>query len=130
MESQSRIIHWLRHARLAAARLLATRFRRPLVYHNHDFVGPDLKLTRGQKVVKLFERVLARTADLVIVPDRERAAFVRQQLRLRGRPLVVANAPLNAPSADERRLSKTLEARGKRFERIVYARVTSGVDMC
>lgn len=80
---------------LLPARLLATRYRCPLVYHCHDFaeVGGDLAL--GGRLVKLFERRFARTADLVIVPDRERSAVVATELNLLAPPLVAANAPIH-----------------------------------
>jgi|GEM_PF-1859293 len=127
------VAHALRHANSKAAffvgydmhgflvaRLLATRFRRPLVYHSHDFVENGRKLTAGQWIVKTFEQKFARTADLIIVPDPNRADFMEQELRLRQRPLVVANAALKRPDKSSHALTNALAERGKQFSKIVF----------
>jgi glycosyltransferase involved in cell wall biosynthesis len=105
---------------LLPARLLATRYRRPLVYHCHDFLERDQRLPLGTRLIRAFEQHFARTADIVIVPDAERAAVVAQALHLAKPPLVVANAPLNTPPATRAALYRALAAQGKQFARIVF----------
>lgn len=97
------------------ARLLATRYRRPLIYHCHDFTLEDGRLPWGGRLVAAFERRWARTADLVIVPDAERGEIVRQVLHLRKAPMIVANAPLQSPSASDR-LQQRLRTLGYRWQ--------------
>ena len=53
---------------LLPARLLAWRYRRPLIYHCHDFTDSKRLLPMGSRIVRLFEQQFARTARLVIVP--------------------------------------------------------------
>ncbi len=105
---------------LLGARLLATRYRRPLVYHCHDYTEKRQKLTLSQRIFKLLEQFIARTADLVIVPDAERAAFMARELRLWRPPLVVANAALTSPDKSTSVLQKVLAGCGKYFEQIVF----------
>lgn len=101
------------------ARLLAARFRRPLVYHCHDFAEGGVGLALGGRLVKAFESRFARTADVVIVPDAERAQVVAGALHLSRPPLVVANAPLQCAPASTR-LQLSLAERGFSFARIVF----------
>ncbi len=101
------------------ARLLAARFRRPLVYHCHDFAEDDDGLALGGRLVKAFEKRFARTADVVIVPDAERAHVVAGALHLSRLPLVVANAPLQRAPASTR-LQQSLAERGFSSARIVF----------
>lgn len=105
---------------LLPARLLATIYRRPLVYHCHDFTDASRKLPLGSRIVRAFEQRFARTADLVIVPDEERAAYVKRELGLKKSPVVVANAPLQRPASSGAALRTALAERGKSFERVVY----------
>ena len=100
-------------------RILAAKYRRPLVYHCHDFADRELPLPLGSRGVVLFEQLFARTADVVIVPDGERAAVVKRALGLRRDPLVVANAPLNCPVKQTGALRSALTARSLNWERIV-----------
>lgn len=100
------------------ARLLATRYRKPLVYHCHDFALNDGRLAWGGRLVAGFERRWARTADLVIVPDAERGEVVRRALHLRRAPMIIANAPLQAPPPSER-LQQSLLALGHQWQRAV-----------
>ena len=99
---------------LLPARLMATRHRRPLIYHCHDWSADDAVLGMGGRLVRRFERRLARTADLVIVPDRERAAAMLPVLRLTRPPLIVANAPLAVPPPSNA-LAEALQQQGKHF---------------
>lgn len=101
------------------ARLLATLYRRPLVYHCHDFADPKLLTTAGLRVVHAFERRLARTAGLVIVPDAGRGEVIARALRLGRPPLVVANAPLSAPTGSGEALRRALAGEGYSFEETV-----------
>jgi glycosyltransferase involved in cell wall biosynthesis len=101
------------------ARLLAARFRRPLVYHCHDFAEGGVGLALGGRLVKAFENCFARTADIVIVPDAERSQLVTGALRLSRPPLVVANAPLqSAPPST--RVRQSLSERGFSFAQIIF----------
>ncbi len=116
------------------ARLLAWARRRPLIYHCHDYAdASDAKhiKTRGVKLARDFEQRFARTAQVVIVPDADRALIMKRELRLTREPLIVANAPLkenapsaplqeNAPNTPDDALQQALAAQGKRFERIVF----------
>lgn len=110
-----------------AARLLAARYRRPLVYHCHDFVARARDLAPGGRVVKAFEQGFARTADLVIVPDAARGAVVARALRLRRPPLIVANAPIARPAAGGEALARALAARGQHFARVLFRQGRIGV---
>jgi glycosyltransferase involved in cell wall biosynthesis len=104
---------------LLPARLLAWYFRRPLIYHCHDYTESGRPLSVGSRIVSLFERRFARTSDLMIVPDRERGAVVARELRLHQPPLVVANAPLNLRPQDGSALHQALVDRGFHFSRIL-----------
>lgn len=101
------------------AKLLATRFRRPLVYHCHDFAERERTIPFGSRVVRGFEGLFARTADLVIVPDADRAAVMVRELRLKKPPMIVANAPLGTTPKSRTNLAEALAKQGKSFEKIV-----------
>ncbi len=105
---------------LLPAWILAKLHGRPLVYHCHDYSENGTTSSTGQRVVKSFERLLARTADLVIVPDQERAEVMVRELRLGTSPLIVANAPLAAPPTNQNKLAEALHQQGKDFSRIVF----------
>jgi len=105
---------------LLPARLLASRFGRPLVYHCHDYADCSAQLPLGSRLVRTFQYYFARTADLVIVPDAERGAFMARELKLKKLPLVVANAPLSHSRGSGEALLSALVARGYSFERIVF----------
>lgn len=111
---------------LLAARLLATRYNKPLMYHCHDFRPADATIPWGSRVVSAFERRWARTSNLVIVPDAERAELVRRELSLPEPPLVVANAPLLRPVASGEALGRALQERGRRYEKIVLRQGSVG----
>lgn len=111
-------------------RLLGWRYRKPVIYHCHDFVETQTSLTFGATLVKQFERCFARTADLVIVPDRERAVIVADQLRLKQFPCVVANAPLRTPDKTEGILRAVLSEHGYYFDKIVLRQGTIGPSHC
>jgi glycosyltransferase involved in cell wall biosynthesis len=112
---------------LLPARLLATRFRLPLVYHCHDFAENARAVPLGVRIVRAFERRFARTADIVIVPDAERAKVVARELKLKRRPLIVANAPLRSITTTGERLRETLDLQGKQFSRILFRQGRIGV---
>ena len=99
------------------ARLLAWRDRRPLVYHCHDFT--DVPKTFGARLVSWFERLFARTADLMIVPDAERGKVISERLHLKRPPVIAANTPLYVPDQSEGILKTTLREMGYCFEKIV-----------
>jgi len=112
---------------LLPARLLATRYRRPLVYHCHDFRLMEDRLKSGGRIVRAFERRFARTADLVIVPDAERGAVIAGELCLQQAPLVVANAPITGPVASGEALHSALVIRERQFDRILFRQGRIGV---
>jgi glycosyltransferase involved in cell wall biosynthesis len=101
------------------ARILATLRRRPLVYHCHDFVERGRPISGGAQLVRTFERRFARTADMVIVPDADRAQVMVRELRLRRQPVIVANAPLARNSNTGEELRSALQQAGKHFARVV-----------
>jgi glycosyltransferase involved in cell wall biosynthesis len=105
---------------LLPARLLAWRYHRPLIYHCHDFVDCPRNLGWGGKVVKVFEQLFGRTANVVIVPDKDRAGVVERELHLRRPILVVANAPLSGEWPKSLVLQQSLADQGKNFERILF----------
>jgi hypothetical protein len=82
------------------ARLLGWRYRRPVVYHCHDYAEPAGGLRFGSRVGSRFEHRFARSADLVIVPDVERGEVMARNLGPARPPMIVAKAPAARPSAD------------------------------
>lgn len=113
-----------------AARLLGWRYRRPVIYHCHDFVEDGRSAGLGGSLVKAFENGFARTADLVIVPDRERAEVMVKQLHLNQFPEIVANAPLQTPDKSDNMLKKVLQKRGCQFEQVVLRQGSVGRGHC
>ena len=105
---------------LLPARLLASRFRRPLIYHCHDFANDAKHLALGGRIVHWFERCFAHTSDLVIVPDADRSIIVAKELKLRRPPLIVANAPLTSPQADGGTLLNALRERGFSYDKVLF----------
>jgi glycosyltransferase involved in cell wall biosynthesis len=112
---------------LLPARLLAARYRRPLVYHCHELGDPRQRLMLGGRLVRRFEQRFARTADLVIVPDAERGEILTRDLRLAKPPIVVANAPLERPEEVGTALQRALAGQGLSLQRIVYRQGRVGV---
>jgi len=112
---------------LLPARLLAWRYRRPLIYHCHDFVDRPEALAVGGRIVKAFEQQFAHTADVVIVPDRGRAEVMVEALHLKHPPLIVANAPLIRSWQPGDALQRALALQSKCFERIVFRQGRIGV---
>jgi glycosyltransferase involved in cell wall biosynthesis len=104
---------------LVPARLVSWLINTPLVYHSHDYVEDGAAQSFGGQIIKLMERYLARTADVVIVPDRERADVMVEQLKLKRAPLIVANAPLVEPPPSTA-LQEALANHGRSFSRIVF----------
>ena len=101
---------------LLPAWLLSRLYRRPLVYHCHDLAE---NVQGGGRYVKMAERLLARTADLVIVPDLERGKAVARALALKRDPVIVANAPLRVSRASGEGLLQAVAARGRSYTRIL-----------
>jgi glycosyltransferase involved in cell wall biosynthesis len=101
------------------AKLLAMRLRRPLIYHCHDYVERNAKVSFGGRMARAFEQRFARTADLVIVPDADRAKVMKQELRLAKEPVIAANAPLSSVPRCKAVMADALAKQGKSFERIV-----------
>lgn len=112
---------------LVPARILATMYRRPLVYHSHDFADNLQAMPSGSRVVHRFQKRFARTADLVIIPDAERAKVIARALRLKREPLVVANAPLNRRPSANSILHETVIAKGHHFTKVVFRQGRIGV---
>lgn len=105
---------------LLPAWMLSRKYKKPLVYHCHDFAEDSRKLPAGSHLVRLIERRIAKRADIVIVPDAERAKVVEQQLDLKTQPIVVANTPLEAPSVIDGKLHKELRHYTTDYEKIVF----------
>ncbi len=105
---------------LLPARLLASRYHRPLVYHCHDYAERRSPLPLGSRLVRAFQQAFARTADLVVVPDAERGAVMAQELRLKRSPLAVANAPLARPAEGGQALRQALYQQGLALEQVVF----------
>ena len=104
-----------------AARLLAAYHRRPVVYHCHDYVQRDGMQWSGGRIVSEFEHRFARTAELLIVPDAERAEVMVHDLQLSRDPVVVSNAPLAWHKGPGRELEKRVHSYyGMRFARVVF----------
>ena len=108
------------------AYLLARRSRKPVIYHCHDYAESSRTLPIGSGIVKKFEKRWASAADLVIVPDAERAGIVQEELRLDKLPLVVANAPINVPEATQCRLAQVLTSHNRQFERVIWRQGSIG----
>jgi len=104
---------------LISAWLLSVFTRSPFIYHCHDFLDASEVRTASQRIIKWLERKVAPNIADVIVPDKERADVMAEQLKLRHAPLVVANAPLTAPSPSTR-LQDTLAEQGKSFSQVVF----------
>jgi glycosyltransferase involved in cell wall biosynthesis len=109
------------------ARIVSMLKRRPVIYHCHDFAESESKLGLGGSLVRTFERLFAKTADIVIVPDYDRATVVAQQLNLPKFPIIAANAPIHTPPKSNT-LRETLHSRGYHFEKIVLrqGRISQG----
>lgn len=105
---------------LLPARLLGSRYRRPVIYHCHDFTDKSRALRLGGRLVRTFEQHFARSADLVIVPDAGRAKVIADALRLKREPLVVANAPLNRPPVVSGALRDAMAMNKRHFAKIVF----------
>lgn len=112
---------------LVPARILATLYRRPLVYHSHDFANDPQTMQAGSRIVHSFEKRFARTADPVVIPDADRAKVIARALRLKQNPLVAANAPLKRNLAQTRILDEAIAAKGLRFTKVVYRQGRVGV---
>jgi glycosyltransferase involved in cell wall biosynthesis len=102
------------------ARLTAWLLNKRLLYHSHDYVENSAKLLPNAFVIKQFERSFARTADIVVVPDRERASVMARELKLKTEPLIVANSALTAPDTRNSQLQVILRQLGKSFDKIVF----------
>lgn len=102
------------------ARVLATRYHRPLVYQCHDFSQRTPGEALGGRIVRRFERRFARTASLVVVPDAERAKVITAELKLRTSPVVAANAPLSRSIARHNSLRTALASLDHNFDRIIF----------
>ncbi|MBA2526451.1 MAG: glycosyltransferase [Pyrinomonadaceae bacterium] len=105
---------------LLPARLLGGRYRRPVIYHCHDFSEKDRKIPAGSELVRLFERRFASGVDLVVVPDAERGAVIEEELGLKQSPLVVANAPMRRAAKRTGALHAALMRHGKTFSRVLF----------
>lgn len=105
---------------LVPARILATLYRQPLAYHSHDFAESPRALPAGSRTVHFFQKLFARTVDVVVIPDADRAKVISRALRLKQKPLIAANAPLRRRRGGSLTLQKAIAARGERFTKTVY----------
>lgn len=101
------------------ARIMASRYRRPLVYQAHELVIGSDRLAIGGRAVFAFQKQFAKTADLVITPDHDRASIMKDKLGLSKLPLVAANAPLLRPNAASGRLLQAIVEQNRRIDPIV-----------
>lgn len=93
--------------------------RRPaLVYHNHDAIDWSSG-SRLRRPGKRLESHIARAADLVVLPDQERAAWYAAEHRLPTLPLTQWNCPRLRRESRTNVLRELLRARGYQFNRIV-----------
>jgi glycosyltransferase involved in cell wall biosynthesis len=104
---------------LVPARLLAARYRRPLVYHCYDYSGDGFTQTLGSRLVKNLQVGFARSAYLVTVPDEGLAQILSKDLRLKRNPVVMVNSPLDQPLG-RGALKSALKSRGRDYEKIVF----------
>jgi Glycosyl transferases group 1/Glycosyltransferase Family 4 len=113
---------------LVPAHLLGKRHHRDVIYHCHDFAEIERALSWGSRTVRVLERRFARKANVVVVPDADRARIISDQLRLNTPPLIVANAPLQrAIPAVNGRLRDLLQTKGHNFEAILFRQGKIGV---
>jgi len=112
---------------LLPAWLLSKVYRRPLVYHCHDFAEADRALPVGSRMVRAFERKFAKGADLVVVPDADRSVVVASELKLKQPPVVAANSPLQSPATTGEALLKALADRERHYEKILFRQGSIGV---
>jgi glycosyltransferase involved in cell wall biosynthesis len=111
---------------LLPARLLASIHGRPLVYRSHDLFDERAPSPAGVRAIDAFQKRLARTASLIVVADADRAQLMKQRLRLRAEPIVVANSPLRGRISSGDRLRRELRERGFGFEKIVLRQSNIG----
>lgn len=111
---------------LLPAWLLSRRYNKPFVYHSHDYVDNNAPLSTSQRIYKSIERRLAPAADLVIVPDAERAQVMVEQLHLKTPPTIVANCPVYPPEQSSTALQDALQRLNLNFDKIVLRQGTIG----
>jgi glycosyltransferase involved in cell wall biosynthesis len=104
---------------LVPARLLAARYRRPLIYHCYDYADNSYPQTSTTRALKRLQVLCARKAGVVTVPDPGLADLIATDLRLKRQPLVVANSPLTRENRGGS-LTEALRQRGCAFEKVVF----------
>ena len=102
-------VPWVRHA--------AQRSHRPWIFHSHD-VFPLREASGLAKPFALYERRYARTAALVICPERNRARLLQAEDRLPEEPLVLRNTPAIKEPVEFVYLREWLRSRGSGDGRI------------
>jgi glycosyltransferase involved in cell wall biosynthesis len=104
------------------AKMLSRLRRRPLIYHCYDYADNKRKLPKGSDLVRRFQRRFARASDLLTVPESGLGEILERELRLRQKPLVIANAPLaRAQEASTKgKLQEALAERERKFEKIIF----------
>src|SRR2546429_4534479 len=68
---------------LVPARLLAARYKRPLVYHCYDYADNSYRQTITSRMLNSLQFLCARSAGLVTVPDKGLAQLLGKDLRFR-----------------------------------------------
>jgi hypothetical protein len=104
------------------AAFIATRLRPNirLIYHNFDFDVSTGTLGLLSRLLRRFELVSARCADLTIFPAPGRAAEYKAMARLTREPLSVMNCyTLSMPKQKTGELQRLLDGKGLRFDRLV-----------
>lgn len=112
---------------LVPARILATMYGRPLIYHSHDFADDIQLLPSSIRPIYQFQLKFARSADLIVIPDAGRAKVISRTLRLQSEPLIVANAPLKRPVVSSEILRYAIEKKGRRFDKVVFRQGRVGI---
>lgn len=126
-QSESIIVGHDMHGFLPAY-LLSRRLGLRVVFHCHDFADSNEVLGLGGRMVRAFQRRFAKKADLVIVPDKDRAAVIYDRLKLQKSPLIIANSPMkDAFDSVRDYLRPALVARGRCFTKVVLRQGVIGV---
>jgi glycosyltransferase involved in cell wall biosynthesis len=116
----------------AAALLLRTRSslaRTMRIVHLHEI--PDTRLYANSVVSRIAIQYMLRrlsAADLVIVPDEDRATYTVERARLERRPTVVMNCPLRLEHLPTSKLLPWLSERGVTTSHIVHFQGSIGAE--
>lgn len=97
------------------------------IVHLHELLEPSTASRSTRLSIGFLVRKLSR-ADLVVVPDSQRARVVAAQCGLPNEPLVAMNCPLRLAELPESRLLPSLRERGFTTSRIAHYQGAIGPD--